>query len=173
MFTLLEVLPKSNCTQIGNEYKYSQMFIHSFSSLTTGPKPLPKRTLHIVRSRASSFKWQYPLLSLRSSSSFLRLLPRLPVTSIPPVFFPSITRCRRQFLRKVTAKCILIYIQDCTVAIQTPPYHLIGPQHDRSAVCVIAQQYSFPPSLCHCGFIVGRKIRQALQRVVILIFWFF
>jgi hypothetical protein len=41
--------------------------IHSFSSLTTGPKPLPKRALHIVRSRASSFKWEYPLLSLRSS----------------------------------------------------------------------------------------------------------
>ena len=56
---------------------------------------------HVVRSRASSFKWQYPLLSLRSSSSFLRLLPRLPVTSIPPFIFPSITRCRRQFLRKM------------------------------------------------------------------------
>ena len=40
---------------------------------TTGPKPLPKWFLHTVRSRASSFKWQYPLLSLRSSSSFLRL----------------------------------------------------------------------------------------------------
>jgi hypothetical protein len=38
-----------------------------------------------VRSRASSFKWEYPLLSLRSSSSFIRLLPCLPVTSIPPV----------------------------------------------------------------------------------------
>ena len=44
---------------------------------TTGPKPLPKRFLHIVRSRASSFNWQYPFLSLRSSSSFLLLLPRL------------------------------------------------------------------------------------------------
>ena len=45
---------------------------------TTGPKPLPKRFLHIVRSTASSFNWQYPLLSLRSS-----------------------TCCRRQFLRKM------------------------------------------------------------------------
>jgi hypothetical protein len=53
--------------------------------LTTGPKPLPKRALHIMRSRASSFKLQYPVLSLRSSSSFLRPLPRLPVTSIPPI----------------------------------------------------------------------------------------
>jgi hypothetical protein len=29
--------------------------------------------------------------SLRSSSSFLRLLPRLPVTSITPFIYPSIT----------------------------------------------------------------------------------
>ena len=76
-------------------------FIHLVVCLTTGPKPLPKRPLHIVRSRAS-LKWEYPLLSLSSSSSFLLLLPRLPVTSIPPPFiFPSITRCRRQFLRKM------------------------------------------------------------------------
>jgi len=69
--------------------------------LTTGPKPLPKRDLHIVRARASSFKWEFPLLSLRSSSCFLRLLPRLPVTSIIAFTFPSITRCRGQFLRKM------------------------------------------------------------------------
>jgi hypothetical protein len=37
-----------------------------------------------VRSSASSFKREYTLLSLRSASSFLRLLPRLPVTSISP-----------------------------------------------------------------------------------------
>ena len=53
-------------------------FIHLVVCLTTGPKPLPKRALHTVRSRASSFKWEYPLLSLRSSNSFLRLLPCLP-----------------------------------------------------------------------------------------------
>ena len=68
---------------------------------TTGPKPLPKRFLHIERSRASSFNWQYPALSLRSSSSFLRLLPLLLVTSICPFIFPSLTCCRRQFLRKM------------------------------------------------------------------------
>jgi hypothetical protein len=69
--------------------------------LKTGPKPLPKPALHIVGSKASSFRCEYPLLSLRSSSSFLRLLPRLPVTSIPPFIFPSITCHRRQFLRKI------------------------------------------------------------------------
>jgi hypothetical protein len=77
------------------------LFIHLAVCLTTGPKPLPKWALHIVRSRASSFKWEYPLLSLRSSCSLLRLLPRPPVTSIPPFIFPSITRCKRQFVRKI------------------------------------------------------------------------
>ena len=77
------------------------MHIHLVVCLTTGPKPLLNRALHIVRSRASSFICGYPLLSLRSSSSFLRFLPRLPVTSIPPLIFPSITRCRRQFLRRM------------------------------------------------------------------------
>jgi hypothetical protein len=77
-------------------------FIHSLVvSLTTGQKPLPKWSFHIVWSRASSFKWEYPLLFLRSSSSFLCLLPRLSLTSIPPFIFLSITRCRKQFLRKM------------------------------------------------------------------------
>ena len=76
-------------------------FIHSVLCLTTGPKPPPKRFLHIVRSRASSFKWEYHLLSLRSSSSFLRLLPRLLSTSICLFIFPAITCFRRQFLRKM------------------------------------------------------------------------
>ena len=76
-------------------------FIHSVFFLTTGPKPPLKRFIHIVRSRASSFKWEYPLLSLRSSSSFLRLLPHLLVTSIFPFIFSSITCFRRQFLRKM------------------------------------------------------------------------
>ena len=58
---------------------------------TTGPKPLAKRFLHIVRSRASSSNSQYPLLSLRSSNNFLHLLPCLLVTSIYPFIFPSIT----------------------------------------------------------------------------------
>jgi hypothetical protein len=67
--------------------KRKSTFIHLAVFLTTGPKPLPKRDLHIVLSRASSFKWEYPLLSWRSFSSFLRLLPRLPVTSIPLLSF--------------------------------------------------------------------------------------
>ena len=101
------ILPEHNDDDVWIEtfWDLTPSFIHSFIHLvvclTTGPKPLPKRALHIVRSRASTFKWEYPLISLRSSSSFLRLLPCLPVTSVPPCIFPSITRCRRQFLRKM------------------------------------------------------------------------
>ena len=75
-----------------NEFILETCFqvIHSVFCLTTGPKPPPKRCLHIVRCRASS-----------SSSSFLRLLPRLLATSISPFIFPSITCFRRQFLRKM------------------------------------------------------------------------
>jgi hypothetical protein len=78
----------------------------------TGPKPLPKQALHIMQSRASSFRWEYPVLSLRSSSSLPHLLSHLPVTSIPPFLFPSVTCCRRQFLCKMwpieLAFCLLI-----------------------------------------------------------------
>ena len=80
--------------------------IHSVFCLTTGSKPPPKRFLHIVRSRASSFKWEYTLLSLRSSSSFLCLLSHLLFTSISPFIFPSITCFRRQFLC-TDCKCYL------------------------------------------------------------------
>ena len=81
----------------------SHFFVHHHSVFcpTTGPKPPPKRCLHIVRSRAFSSKWEYLRLSLRSSSSLLRLLPPLLATSISPFIFPSITCFRRQFLRKM------------------------------------------------------------------------
>jgi hypothetical protein len=76
-------------------------FIHLSVCLTTGPKPLSKRARQTAPSRASSFRCEYPFISLRSSSSFLRLLPRLHVRSIPPFMFPSITCRRRQILRKM------------------------------------------------------------------------
>jgi hypothetical protein len=61
----------------------------------------PKWVLHRVRSGASSFNFQYLVFSLRSSSSCLSLLPRLPVTSILACICPSVTCFRRQFLRKM------------------------------------------------------------------------
>ena len=37
-------------------YYYYYYYYYSVFRLTTGPRPLPKRFLHIVRSKASSFK---------------------------------------------------------------------------------------------------------------------
>ena len=94
-------------------------FIHSVNCLTRGPKPPPKRWLHIVRSRASSFKWEYPLLFLRSSSSFLCLFPHLLATSISPFIFPSITCFRRQFLHKMSDAIYwkFIYVVFCLFTV--------------------------------------------------------
>jgi hypothetical protein len=90
-----------NPEMLRGKFLSATWFIHLVVCLTTGPKSLPKPALHIVRSSASSFKCDYPLLSLKSSSSFQRFLPRLPVTSIPLCILPSITLRRRQFLRKI------------------------------------------------------------------------
>jgi len=69
--------------------------------LSTGPQPLPKPVLHRVRCSISTFNLQYPLFCLRSFSSCLSLLSRLPVNSILPSIFPSTTCLRRQFLRNM------------------------------------------------------------------------
>jgi hypothetical protein len=66
----------------------------------------------LTSARHLSLSWAYSIQSprppptswrsiLSSSSSFPRLLPRLPVTSIPPFTFPSIPCHRRQFLHKM------------------------------------------------------------------------
>jgi len=60
----------------------------------------PNPVLHTMRSRAS-FNFQYPLFSLTSPNICIHLLTCLPVTSILPSIFPSITCSRRQFLRKM------------------------------------------------------------------------
>jgi hypothetical protein len=80
-------------------------FVEFFSfiavCLTTVAKPLPERALHIERSGASYLRCEHPFLVLRSSSSFLLLLPRISDTSIPSFIFPS-TSCRiRQILQKI------------------------------------------------------------------------
>ena len=67
-------------------------FIHSFCCLSTVvPQSIPKRALLRLRYNTSSFNLQYTLISIRSSSSCLRLLLRLLVTSIHTSIFPSIT----------------------------------------------------------------------------------
>ena len=45
---------------LGRIFRVQERLVNSFSHLVvclaTGPKPLPKRAVHVVRSRASSFK---------------------------------------------------------------------------------------------------------------------
>ena len=82
--------------------KWYTLVIHSSEVCLTCPQPLPKRVLYQVRSSASFFlSFQYPLVSLRTSSSCLHLIPRLPVASVLTSIFPSITCFRRQFLRNM------------------------------------------------------------------------
>jgi hypothetical protein len=101
---------------------YSKYAIHSVVCLATGPWHLPKQVPHKVWSSASSFDFQYPVISLRSSSSYLRLLPCLPITCILLYILPSITCFSRHFL------CKMWLIQ--------------------LAFLFIVLGYSFPPWLC-------------------------
>ena len=73
----------------------------SVAFLTTDTNPLPNQVLYTVPSSASFFSLQYPLFSLRSYSSLLRLLPRHSLSSSLPFVFPSITCFRRRFLPKI------------------------------------------------------------------------
>jgi len=74
---------------------------HSVLRLNDRSIVLSKTILHTLPSSASSFNSQYSIFSLRSSSSCLRLLRCLPVKSICPHIFPSITCFRRPVLRKI------------------------------------------------------------------------
>jgi hypothetical protein len=78
------------------------LIIHSFSSLSYDRS--------IASSEASSpqsvvycffLHVTVPSFSLRLPSSHLHLLPRLPITSVLPSIFPSITCFRRQFVHKM------------------------------------------------------------------------
>ena len=81
-------------------------FIYSSVCHTTGLQTLRKRVLHTVRSSASSFSAQYTLVSFRSFSSCLLLLPPLPVTPILPCTFPSTQYTLVSFMS--SSSCLLI-----------------------------------------------------------------
>ena len=85
---------------------------HSRVHLMTGLLLLPKRVLHRVQSSVSSFNFQYPLVSLRSSSSCFHLLPCLPVMSILFSTFPSVMCFNRYFLCNIwpTLLAFLLFI---------------------------------------------------------------
>ena len=58
-FVAKEYIPRFLCVSVSSLDIFNfciDLFIHLVVCLTTGPKHLPKRALHVVRSRASSFK---------------------------------------------------------------------------------------------------------------------
>jgi hypothetical protein len=65
-------------------------FIHSIVCLTIGLEPLPNRVLHKVRSNDFFFNFQYPIISLKSSTISLRFRPLLPSNAILLSFLPSV-----------------------------------------------------------------------------------
>ena len=83
------------------------------------------------RSSAFSFNFQYPLFSLRSSSSSLLILLRLPFS--PSSIFHPITCFRRQFLRKMWPIQLpfLLFIV-CVIFLSPWLYAILRLSHDRS-----------------------------------------
>jgi hypothetical protein len=73
--------------------------------LKTGPQPLPKRVLHRVRSRASSFNFQRLSVSRMTSRSCLRLLHRL--------LFPSIFPSTKSFTMQLVLKTNPVSLPSC------------------------------------------------------------
>jgi hypothetical protein len=123
--------------------------VHFADCLTTGPQPFSKPVLYRTRSSASSFNWQYPLFYLRPSSSNLRLLPRLPISSNLPSVFPSITCFTRQFPRKmlpIQLACLLFtvcriflsFLAQCTTSsfvTSVIGYNFLGGNLDENTAC--------------------------------------
>jgi hypothetical protein len=79
--------PKMETSCVFEMFLYS--FLHSFCILPyERSMAFLKQVLYRVQSNASLLNFQYFLVSLRSSSSCLRLLFRLPVTFNLPTIFP-------------------------------------------------------------------------------------
>ena len=132
----LELIPCHNC----NTNAYNQLqpvsLIIPYSVLRQVNKlfqrkfPIPRDLMllpftsspHTAQFSAASFNFHYPVVSLRSSSSCIRLLPPLPVNSL----FPSIACFRRQFLRymwpilltflRFIVRRMLVYLTQCNTS---------------------------------------------------------
>ena len=96
-----ENLPTSYEAKYSHDTCSYTNFNHSAVCLTTSLQLLAQPVLQRVRSSVSFFGLQYPLVSARSFSTCLRLLPRLPAIAIIHYIFPSVTCFPRQFLRKM------------------------------------------------------------------------
>ena len=88
--------PMSPESYFHNTNSFILSCIHSAACRTSNPQPFPRAILHPDRSTASSFIFQYPAFSLRSSSSCLRSSSYS--HPLCPSLYLSIVMCfRRQF----------------------------------------------------------------------------
>jgi hypothetical protein len=92
----------------------------------------PKRVLHTVRNSVSSFNFHYPGTSWRSSRSSLRLLPRLPLTSVFLFFFPSVMCFIRQFLDRMWLSFPSLFLLYVGYSCPFWLYVILHFSHDRS-----------------------------------------
>jgi hypothetical protein len=88
--------------------------------LRTGPQPLPKRALYTVRSSASSISFHYLSIFLRSPSSCLRLLPRLPVTGVYRHLSQARICCYKANSHYYTSQSLILYFGNCPEDIWQP-----------------------------------------------------
>jgi hypothetical protein len=122
-----------------------------------------KDYVHIMRLRSFSFKWEYPLLSLRSSSSLLHLIPRLPVTSIAPLTFLSVTCCRWQFLRKMWPIQFAFRLRiSCRIFLCSLTLTLLHFSHDRS------NWWKY--ILCNNTFLKVRDLKHPMNNFFLVLF---
>ena len=102
-----EILKKIHTSQpktsenLDEKLRKPRRYIHRTCSLSFNRSIVSsKASSHSVRSSASSFNFQCPLLSLRFSTICLSLLPRLLFPSICPSIFHSIGCLRKPFSTK-------------------------------------------------------------------------
>jgi hypothetical protein len=81
----------AKCEGIDNHHRHHYHIVCT----TTGPQNLPQRVLHRGQTSASYLFFPVPSISLRSSCSCLRLLPRLIVPSIFPFIVIDSVKCNR------------------------------------------------------------------------------
>jgi hypothetical protein len=108
-------------------YIYIYIYIHTQCHKQLGlhiivipqcPQTLQNPVLHTARSSASSFSFQYPLVSLKSYSSCLRILPCRLIASLLSSIFLSILRFIGQFLRTMRSiQIVLLIFIACRVFI--------------------------------------------------------
>ena len=112
---------------INSSHHHHHHHHHHVARHTRGPFP-SKANFHTVRSISTLFNFQYLLVSFKSSSSCLHLLPQPCATSN----FPSVMCFRWQFLRKMWQLQLAFFLSIACKIVLSPWYYAIllrSPHH--------------------------------------------